>query len=326
MAIIRVRKNRDFTVIPNSVFRDVKCPKSLGVLCYLLSMPDAWQAKPDHLQNHFGVGRDYIRGVFKTLRSLGYATLKTERGEGGKVLGRYYDITETPTDGKSGFRPATEERENRTTGKPSDGKPGDIVSTIQEASTKEEVSTERENAREKNFESAAGPDPETTSADDVQTLNEFEINPEWEAEMDALGDGAHPIETAALTIDDFMRMWEMTKPSWRINNRWAQVSEAERAQIAKHLPEYLEKTPDPRYRTTPENYLANKKFTEAVIDRRPNQNKSKGNGRKKITFEERAEHAARSANYLAEYARRKKEAQRGETSGMEPAHARAEAG
>jgi len=72
--------------------------KARGVLFYLLSKPDGWKGRVFDLVNNSD--RDGINTIKSALRELvdcGYARLKTERTKEGKLLGKYYEISEFPT-------------------------------------------------------------------------------------------------------------------------------------------------------------------------------------------------------------------------------------
>jgi chemotaxis protein histidine kinase CheA len=305
MAVIRIKRSSDFTVIPNHVFELVQDAKALGVLCFLLSKPPSWQTKPDHLQKHFGVGRDYIRGALKVLRELGFAELVVDRNDSGKVIGKHYDIFDTPSDGKPVLRQYAERRENRTTEKPTVGKPVDIVSTDEEVNTEEEVSTTRENAQAREISSIVqpepAPEPESHGASDVPTSTP----PKYD-------------------LESLIHLWidKATRSSVVRNYEGdpEKLKQAAEAAAAHYIGKELE------YPAKDESMigLALEKSTgssEALkltrwLQRRSQfESKPKQSRNGKLTFEERKENAAASVNAAREAGRRYAERKRREAEG-----------
>lgn len=88
-------KENPYVMISRKMLRDPNIsPKSKGVLCFLLSLPDNWKAHPKHVAMSLGVSKDQIYTVLKELISEGYATRtesKGERGRFGHVLYEFYE-------------------------------------------------------------------------------------------------------------------------------------------------------------------------------------------------------------------------------------------
>ena len=71
--VFRVSKNRDFTVITNSVFKDRRLSaKAKGILVEMLSMPENWDYTLKGLTTLFSDGIDSIRQGIKELEANGY--------------------------------------------------------------------------------------------------------------------------------------------------------------------------------------------------------------------------------------------------------------
>ena len=71
--VFRVSKNRDFTVITNSVFKDRRLSaKAKGILVEMLSMPENWDYTLKGLTTLFSDGMDSIRQGIKELEENGY--------------------------------------------------------------------------------------------------------------------------------------------------------------------------------------------------------------------------------------------------------------
>ena len=72
MPVFRVSKNRDFTVIANSVFKDRRLSaKAKGILVEMLSLPENWDYTLKGLTALFSDGIDSIRQGIKELEENG---------------------------------------------------------------------------------------------------------------------------------------------------------------------------------------------------------------------------------------------------------------
>jgi len=69
-------------------------PKSKGVLCYLLSLPNDWIVHPRQVAESLGVGKDQIYWVIEELIREGYATRQTVKGEKGQFDWVKYEFYE----------------------------------------------------------------------------------------------------------------------------------------------------------------------------------------------------------------------------------------
>ena len=93
----RVSKNRDFTVIANSVFKDRRLSaKAKGILVEMLSLPENWDYTLKGLTTLFSDGIDSIRQGIKELEENGYIVRERKRDARGRLGGMEYVIYETP--------------------------------------------------------------------------------------------------------------------------------------------------------------------------------------------------------------------------------------
>ena len=100
MPVFRVSKNRDFTVIANSVFKDRKLSaKAKGILVEMLSLPENWDYTLKGLTTLFSDGIDSIRQGIKELEENGYIVRERKRDARGRLGGMEYVIYETPEKG-----------------------------------------------------------------------------------------------------------------------------------------------------------------------------------------------------------------------------------
>ena len=90
-------KNRDFTVIANSVFKDRRLSaKAKGILVEMLSLPENWDYTLKGLTTLFSDGIDSIRQGIKELEENGYIVRERKRDARGRLGGMEYVIYETP--------------------------------------------------------------------------------------------------------------------------------------------------------------------------------------------------------------------------------------
>ena len=97
MPVFRVSKNRDFTVIANSVLKDRRLSaKAKGILVEVLSLPENWDYTLKGLTTLFSDGIDSIRQGIKELEENGYIVRERKRDARGRLGGMEYVIYETP--------------------------------------------------------------------------------------------------------------------------------------------------------------------------------------------------------------------------------------
>lgn len=106
MPVFRVSKNRDFTVIANSVFKDRRLSaKAKGILVEMLSLPENWDYTLKGLTALFSDGMDSIRQGIKELEENGYIVRERKRDARGRLGGMEYVIYETPEKAVENFAP-----------------------------------------------------------------------------------------------------------------------------------------------------------------------------------------------------------------------------
>ena len=86
MPVFRVSKNRDFTVIANSVFKDRRLSaKAKGILVEMLSLTENWDYTLKGLTTLFSDGIDSIRQGIKELEENGYIVRERKRDARGRL-------------------------------------------------------------------------------------------------------------------------------------------------------------------------------------------------------------------------------------------------
>lgn len=112
MAIIRVNKSGDFTVMSNVHFREKNMSlKAKGLLSLMLSLPEDWDYSISGLTALSKDGRDSVMNVLLELEQFGYLKRTRVTDEKGRFAGYAYDVYEQP------------QTENPNTENPNTGKP-----------------------------------------------------------------------------------------------------------------------------------------------------------------------------------------------------------
>ena len=120
MAVFRVEKTKDFTVMSNYHLRDVELSlKAKGLLSLMLSLPEDWDYTTKGLACICKDGVDSITSALKELENHGYLTRQRIRYGNGRLGDITYTIHERPVE-----QEAKEEREEAPeSGKPEQEKP-----------------------------------------------------------------------------------------------------------------------------------------------------------------------------------------------------------
>ena len=105
MAIIRSRREKNYTVLLNDGLRDQRLSfKARGLMAYMLSMPDDWKFYTRELVKHSDKdGRDSVRVGLKELEDCGYLKRQKKRSESGQFDSQDLLLVDTPT-----FSPGTD--------------------------------------------------------------------------------------------------------------------------------------------------------------------------------------------------------------------------
>lgn len=86
MAIIRAKRDKNFSIFDNKLLRDSEISfKARGLLTYMLSMPDNWKFYVSELATHSKKeGESAIRSAIEELEKAGYMKRVRQRGEKGR--------------------------------------------------------------------------------------------------------------------------------------------------------------------------------------------------------------------------------------------------
>ena len=117
MAVFRINKTGDYTVISNTHFKEKKMSlKAKGLLSLMLSLPDSWDYSVNGLAALSKDGRESVMNTLSELEEFGYLKRTKTIDDKGRFTGYDYDIYEKPQT----ENPYTE---NPTTEKPTTEKP-----------------------------------------------------------------------------------------------------------------------------------------------------------------------------------------------------------
>ena len=122
MAVFRVHKNENYTVLSNYHFKERGMTlKAKGLLSLMLSLPENWDYSAAGLVTLSKDGKDSVNAALKELEKFGYLRRTQAIDASGKFSGYNYEIFEQPIEVA-----AVEEQpttENPTTGEPFAGNP-----------------------------------------------------------------------------------------------------------------------------------------------------------------------------------------------------------
>jgi hypothetical protein len=160
--IIRVQKDREhpYTVVSNALLQDTRLSfGARGLMCYLLSKPDHWQARMDDLIAQSPAGRQATQTMVGELLEYRYMTRETVQDERGRWLTVTTVYEEPVTE-----EPATEEQAPdagstvdgpTVDGLPVHGEPVRIVSTDLVSTEKKKANASAKRHREPSVVQAA---------------------------------------------------------------------------------------------------------------------------------------------------------------------------
>ena len=125
MAVFRVEKTKDFTIMCNHHLRNTELSlKAKGLLSLMLSLPEDWDYTTKGLAHICKDGVDSITTALKELERHGYLTRQRLRYENGQLGDIEYTIHEKPVNAeKQTFPP---KRENPRQVNPGQAKPEQV--------------------------------------------------------------------------------------------------------------------------------------------------------------------------------------------------------
>ncbi len=115
-----------YTIVSNEILNNPALSlEARGALAYLLSRPDDWNIRLDHLEKTFNIGREKMQRIMRELRDAGYAQLSSSHAVNGRFGGKKWVVFEIPDGASAKLQSAPidllSETGNRQPGKPSVG-------------------------------------------------------------------------------------------------------------------------------------------------------------------------------------------------------------
>lgn len=97
MAVFRIERTRDYTVMSNHHLKDSSLSlKAKGLLSMILSLPVEWNYTTRGLAKICKEGVDAIGGALRELEKAGYIIRRQLHGSGGRISDTEYTIYEKP--------------------------------------------------------------------------------------------------------------------------------------------------------------------------------------------------------------------------------------
>ena len=115
-----------------------------GFLALLMTYSDEWEFITGHLLKVAQVGRDKFQRIMGELETAGYVRREIRRGDGGRLAGSRWVISDHPEDNRQPEKPSlgarvTESLKNRQPVKPTVGKPAPLRRPKEKEDQKEDV-------------------------------------------------------------------------------------------------------------------------------------------------------------------------------------------
>lgn len=181
MAVFRVERTRDYTVMSNHHLRDKNLSlKAKGLLSQMLSLPEDWDYTLAGLSRINRESKDAIRSAVNELEKAGYVQRRQTTDASGKFSGNEYVIyecpvlPESPSGGPSLEKPSSENptTDNPSTGKPSSENPTQL-NTKRQKKEKQNTDSRSTDSIPSFRESTAAPPPEAKRTE-AASVSEYE--------------------------------------------------------------------------------------------------------------------------------------------------------
>ena len=119
MNVFRVVKDKDYTTINNTIFKDksISC-KTKGFFATIMSLPPTWDFSVNGIKEILLEGKSSVYSFIDELEANGYLTKETVRNDNGKILGVNYTFFETPINKGLNPQPDLQETVLQETAKP----------------------------------------------------------------------------------------------------------------------------------------------------------------------------------------------------------------
>ena len=138
MAVFRIERTRDYTVMSNHHLRNANLSlKAKGLLSMILSLPEEWNYTTRGLASICKEGVDAIGSALKELETAGYIVRRQLRGTNGRITDTEYVIYEQPHPDMSQPDTDSPDTENPDMVKPDTEKPAEL--NIEKSNTEKTI-------------------------------------------------------------------------------------------------------------------------------------------------------------------------------------------
>ena len=138
MAVFRIERTRDYTVMSNHHLRNANLSlKAKGLLSMILSLPEEWNYTTRGLASICKEGVDAIGSALKELETAGYIVRRQLRGTNGRITDTEYVIYEQPQPDMSQPDTASPDTEKPDMVKPDTEKPAEL--NIEKSNTEKSI-------------------------------------------------------------------------------------------------------------------------------------------------------------------------------------------
>ena len=176
MAVFRIERTRDYTVMSNHHLRNGKLSlKAKGLLSMMLSLPEDWNYTTRGLAAICKEGVDAIGGALRELETAGYIVLHQLRDRQGRISDTEYVIYEQPQP-KNPDTPqpdtASPDTENPDMEKPDTEKPAEL--NIEKSNTQKSITDGLSSTDSIPFRETAAARPPERKGRDAMSVTEIE--------------------------------------------------------------------------------------------------------------------------------------------------------
>ena len=173
MAVYRVQRTRDYTVMSNYHLKDKGLTlKSKGLLSMILSLPEEWNYTTRGLASICKEGVDAIGSALKELETAGYIVRRQLRGTNGRITDTEYVIYEQPQPDMSQPDTASPDTENPDMVKPDTEKPAEL--NIEKSNTQKSITDGLSSTDSIPFRETAAARPPERKGRDAMSVSEIE--------------------------------------------------------------------------------------------------------------------------------------------------------
>ena len=138
MAVFRIERTRDYTVMSNHHLRNANLSlKAKGLLSMMLSLPEDWNYTTRGLAKICKEGVDAIGAALRELEGAGYIVRHQRRDKSGRITDTEYVIYEQPQPDLSQPDTASPDTENPDMVKPDTEKPAEL--NIEKSNTEKSI-------------------------------------------------------------------------------------------------------------------------------------------------------------------------------------------